>query len=69
MASDKIFVSGFVLGAIFSYTGLLGFLAGVATGIVVMNYNSKDPVVQVRTETIQSYGIMILDKIKNFSRL
>ncbi len=32
------FILGFATGAIFSYTGLTGFIAGCVTGIVLFNY-------------------------------
>lgn len=36
---NSIFFSGFVLGAIFSYSGMMGFFGGCLTGIfVITNY-------------------------------
>ena len=70
MASDKIFISGFILGAIFSYTGLLGFLAGVATGIIVMNnYNINETTVQAKAKEMQTYGMSIYERLNRFRTL
>jgi hypothetical protein len=32
---NTIFIVGFVLGAIFAYTGIMGFISGCITGIII----------------------------------
>jgi hypothetical protein len=68
MSSDKMFISGFILGAIFSYTGLLGFLAGIATGIVVMN-NYNEAVIQTRAKEMQTYGMTLYERLNRYRTL
>lgn len=39
---NSIFFTGFVLGAIFSYSGMMGFLGGCVTGaIVIRNFGKQ----------------------------
>lgn len=54
-----LFSVGLVLGVILSYTGLLGFLAGVGTGVFVSN--KYDRITKLVIETAQK---MVADKSK-----
>lgn len=38
---NSIFFTGFILGAIFSYSGMMGFLGGCVTGAIVMKNFGK----------------------------
>ena len=37
----SVFLFGFIIGIIFSYTSIIGFMAGFLTGVVVRNNLSK----------------------------
>jgi hypothetical protein len=54
-----LFSTGLVLGMILSYTGLLGFLAGIGTGVFVGN--RYDKVTKLVVETAKK---MVVDKSK-----
>lgn len=47
---NSIFFAGFVLGAIFSYSGVMGFFGGCLTGIIVVKNYDKIVRPENRTE-------------------
>lgn len=43
MSKEYAFGIGFILGAVFSYSGITGFLGGCALGILVTKYVQSEP--------------------------
>jgi len=58
-----LFSVGAVLGIVLSYTGLLGFLAGVGTGVFIGN--KYDKLTQIVIKTAKR---MVVDKSKKDSK-
>ena len=58
-----IFLFGFMIGIIFSYTGFLGYSSGFITGIVLRNHFSKQ-ISEFMEKTNYVYYI-IIKKVKN----
>ena len=58
-----IFLLGFILGVIFSYTGILGFFAGFCCGIIIRNRFYK----QTNEFIEKSYFLcsLIITNVKN----
>lgn len=58
----KAFILSFILGIIFSYSGLAGFTAGFISGFIVCK-NSEDKWVVV--EEMENKPISLTQKLKN----
>lgn len=58
-SSTAIFSVGFICGAVFAYTGLFGFAAGLISGALLVQFN-KDMTVPATIEELS-----VLMKLKN----
>ncbi len=58
---NSIFFTGFVLGAIFSYSGMMGFLGGCITGAIVLKNFGKNFELNKQTQE----WIEVENKIEN----
>ena len=59
---SSLFLFGFVSGFIFSYTGLMGFIVGFSSGLIIRNNFSKKSYDTI--EMITDVFFNILNKVK-----
>ena len=50
-----ILLSGFILGIIFAYSGILGFCVGLIIGIFIANSFKYNPMIQKITDVISQF--------------